>query len=206
MNMLRKTLMAATLAMLPMIPAQAAPTAALKGGYTAVALDPGFLSALQSLKLTPAGIGDAKLLSVAGATVASFPITLGVADLGKPFKADIGHAGGLSLSCGTTTVELSGFQIDTTAGVLTGAVVVKSAANQQAGDLVGRLSLFDLNLGKAAVSVAGSGRTAVVSNVGVSLTSGAVSALNSVFSGCTSLPTGVTIGVGRATVVAQVGS
>ena len=54
---------------------------ALTGKSTAVALDAGFVSALESLELTPAPVGDG---SVSKKGVASFPITGGNVTVYEP--------------------------------------------------------------------------------------------------------------------------
>ena len=99
----------------------AAPTPALKteigGKTTAITLDSGFVSALQSLKLTPGVVGNATL-SKAG--VLTFPITGGnvtyydPATKVRPYvQGEIDHEdSGLSLSAGGKKVELRNFVID----------------------------------------------------------------------------------------------
>jgi hypothetical protein len=188
-------------ATLPVAAVHAAPAATLAGGYTIVTLDDQvFLPALQSLHITPAAIAPGRLRSYrGGATKASFPIITGVADTGT-LNADIDHSGGLSLSCGSTEVDLTAFDIDTVQKQLTGVVVVRNAQNQQQGDVAGRLPLFKLDLSAPAVKA---GKHLLsVGNVGLSLTPGAVAALNGAFSGCATLPTGSPIPVGTAKVIA----
>lgn len=95
------------------------PTAVVKavtGGSSAVALDSGFTSALQQLGLTPGTVGSA---SLNGGSV-SFPITGGTVTLYdkstgyRPFvQGVLLHEGsGLSLTAGSTTVQLTNFTID----------------------------------------------------------------------------------------------
>ena len=100
----------------------------LSGQSTAVTLDAGFADALKSLKLTPAPVGDA---SISTAGVASFPITGGNVKYYKPgsvspfVQGEIDHdGGGLSLTGGGKTVELTDFVVDPGASVLTGTVSV----------------------------------------------------------------------------------
>lgn len=100
----------------------------LSGRSTAVALDAGFVSALESLKLTPGPVGDAKI-SKAG--TASFPITGGNVTYYKPgsispyVQGSIDHSGsGLSLTGGGKEVELTDFVVDPGKSVLTGTVTV----------------------------------------------------------------------------------
>jgi hypothetical protein len=88
---------------------------ALSGKTTAIKLDPGFLDALGTLKLTPGVLGTAKL--TAGSLI--FPITGGNVDYFKPgtvspyVVGQIQHEGsGLSLTGGGITVSLSNFNVD----------------------------------------------------------------------------------------------
>lgn len=87
----------------------------LSGNDTSVALDAGFVKALTSLKLTPGVVGDATLANGA----VSFPITGGNVTYYKPGSVSpyvtglINHDGsGLSLSAGSTTVDLTNFEIN----------------------------------------------------------------------------------------------
>jgi hypothetical protein len=97
-------------------PAPTATVAAVSGGSSAVALDAGFTDALTSLGLTPGTVGTATL---ANGSV-SFPITGGTVTLYdkntgyRPFvQGVLLHEGsGLSLTAGSTTVELTDFTID----------------------------------------------------------------------------------------------
>jgi hypothetical protein len=100
----------------------------LTGRQTAVALDPSFVKALTSLKLTPSPVGDAEI-SKSG--IATFPITSGNVTYYKPgtvspfVQGEIDHAGsGLQLEGGGKTVRLTDFKIDPGASVLTGKVTV----------------------------------------------------------------------------------
>src|SRR5688500_14581379 len=99
----------------------------LTGESTAVELDGGFVSALESLKLTPGPVGEA---SIEGAT-ASFPITGGDVTYYKPgtespfVQGEIDHDGsGLSLKGGGKTVRLTDFVVHPGRSVLTGTVTV----------------------------------------------------------------------------------
>ncbi len=153
--------------------AAAAPTLAAGGGRTTVELAPSFLAALTSLRVAPGPIFPGRLEEGAKGVFAAFPITAGAIDAGT-IKAEIDHAGGLSLSAGATKVELTDFIIDLTGAkpVLTGLVTVD-------GSLLTRLPLFDLNLAASTVK-AQDGRVAVT-DVAVTLDAGAASALNGVF-------------------------
>ena len=99
----------------------------LSGQVTAVKLDAGFASALESLKVTPGVLGDAKLENGS----LKFPITGGNVTYYKPGSVSpyvqglITHDGsGLSLEAGGKKVELTDFVIDPGKSVLTGKVSV----------------------------------------------------------------------------------
>lgn len=110
----------------------------VSGVSTAVKLDPSFLSALKSLKLTPGTVGKATLDASTG--VISFPITSGNVTYYKPggpvepyVQGILHHDGsGLSLSAGGTTVELTNFSVDPGKSILYGDVSAngKTAATQ----------------------------------------------------------------------------
>ena len=101
----------------------------LTGRNTRVMLDSGFLEALENLELTPAPGGDA---TIDDEGEAEFPITGGNVTYYKPGTVSpfvqglIEHDGsGLSLkSADGTLVELTDFEIDPGASVLTGTVSV----------------------------------------------------------------------------------
>jgi hypothetical protein len=165
--------------------AAAAPTETPAGGNTSVQLAPSFLAALTSLKVTPAAIAPGKIVSRSKGVFASFPITTGEIDVGT-LKAEIDHAGGLSLTAGGAHVQLTAFVIDLTGTtpVLTGLVTVN-------GSLLGRFPLFDLDLAHSSVSA--KDELVKVSNVAVTLTDAAAGALNGVFN-ITALSQGLAIG------------
>ena len=111
----------------------------LTGVHTQVTLDPAFLKALTTLKLTPGVVGTAKL-SKAG--VLTFPITGGHVTYFDPtqkyrpyVQGEIDHRGsGISLTAGDKKVELTNFVIDPGDGShlsgdvsLNGTSVVKGA-------------------------------------------------------------------------------
>jgi hypothetical protein len=124
----------------------AAPTDTTFGGETVVALAGSFLAALSSLGVAPGAIGPARIEAYKGTTYAAFPITTGQIDLGT-VQGEIDHSGGLSLTAGSTVVELTAFAIDLYSGaspVLTGLVTVN-------GSFVGRIPLFDLSLASATI-------------------------------------------------------
>ncbi len=189
MKTLHKVLAGLTVSVATMIsalPTFAAPTEATNGGFTSVQLDSGFLAALTSLSVAPAAISPGRIVSRHNAVFAAFPITAGEVDLGT-IKAEIDHAGGLSLTGGGKVVQLTSFIIDLTgtAPVLTGLVTVNDS-------LLGRVPLFDLNLAQSNVSA--KDQLLKVKNVAVTLTDKAAAALNGVF-GITALAKGVPIGI-----------
>ena len=110
--------------------AQPEPVAAiddLDGQTTNVELDSGFVEALESLKVTPGVVGDAKLTE----GTLKFPITGGDVKYFEPgtvspfVQGEILHEGsGLSLTAGGKKVELEDFNVDPGASVLTGRVSV----------------------------------------------------------------------------------
>jgi hypothetical protein len=148
-------------------PVMAGPTAQLAGGTTRVVLSTELLAALTALSVTPDRIKPGKLKN----GIVSYPIEAGAIDL-EDLRGDIFHSGGISFTAGETVVELRNFLIDTQAApVLTGLVSVN-------GDLVGRVDLFDLDLGEAPQI---RGRRIVIEGVDVTLTDDAAVALNDIF-------------------------
>jgi hypothetical protein len=146
-----------------------AQTVSLFGGETKVVLSSGFVSALGTLGVKPGAVGPGSLYG----GVATFPITLGVADLALP-KVEVGHAGGLSLTAGSTKVELLNFDIEVldSSPVLTGIVTDNGA-------IVGRVPLFTIaSIGNVYQP---NKETLSIQDVSLTLTSTAASALNSIF-------------------------
>ncbi len=172
---------------------QAQQTKTLEAGVTKVTLSSGFVSALEGLGLRAGTVGPIHLRN----GVVNFPVTGGAVDLDTA-KAQILHSGGLTLSPGSSpenaepTVRLESFIIDTTgsAPVITGLVIVKGA-------LVGRVPLFNLQL-PAGITLPLKTRDGqlVLDGVGVTLTSTAAQALNSVFN-VTALEGGFNIGAAK---------
>jgi hypothetical protein len=170
-----------------------AQTATTETGVTKVTLDSGFVSAVTGLGLKVGGVGLTRVVH----GTAAFPISGGAIDL-KTAKAQIIHTGGLTLSVAGASsddepaVILESFIIDTTGAtpVLTGLVVAN-------GTLVGRLPLFNLQLPAGlTLPLKPEHSQLVLDGVGLTLTSGAAAALNSVFN-VTALKGGITVGTAK---------
>lgn len=165
----------------------------LINGRTAVQLSPAFTGALTSLNVTPRAIGRAQIVNGS----AQFPIIEGTLDVATA-RGEVVHQGGLSLTAGTTRVELKNFVIDTpgTTPVLTGLVVANNS-------VVGRIPLFNLQL-PASFQVplpifrTFGNRLLVLTEINVTLTRQAATALNGAFN-VTAFAEGIPIG--QATVV-----
>jgi hypothetical protein len=170
--------------------AGAAPTATRLGGDTNVALAPSFLAALQGLGVTPGAVFPGRIETVEGAPYAIFPITTGALDFGT-VSGEIDHAGGLSLTAGSTRVVLDAFAID-----LYGATPVLTGLVTANGNFVGRIPLFDLGL--SSVKIAKGGGVIHIRDVALTLDETAATALSGVFG--TTVP--ANIAIGTASVVA----
>jgi len=171
----------------------------LSGGVsTAVTLDGGFVSALTSLKLTPAPIGDA---TISKAGVATFPITGGNVTYYKPgsvtpyVQGEIDHAGsGLSLTAaGGPKVELTDFVIDPGKSVLTGRVSVDGKVAVESAPL------FFLDGRTLKPLATGANNTAILEGTTVKLKAEAADLLNQTFK-VDALKPGLVIGVAKITV------
>lgn len=185
-SLLLSTALAAVLC-LPWASAGAAPTVNAVSGDTQVVLSETFVGALGQLGVSASPSFPATLRR---GTV-RFPIPTGEIDLATA-RGEIVHTGGLNLSAGGLTVNLSSFVIDTTGDspVLTG--LVKANDN-----LIVRLDLFNLQL-TSAPEVINRGRVGrlLIQNVGVTLSAEAAAALNDVF-GVTAFQAGLPIGTAR---------
>jgi hypothetical protein len=144
---------------------------------TQLALDSVLSAALTGLGVTPAPIGPAV---AAKNGRLSFPVSEGVL-VPKTFAGLVTHSGGISLTKGTTKVELTEFLIDTTKPQAELTAVI-------GGNRVAILTL-DLTGSKPVIK----GKSAIVDNVVTKLTPGAASALNVAF-GTTALKGGTTFG------------
>lgn len=155
---------------------------ALAGGSTALQLDPGAASALASLGVTAGVVVPA----TAGSDGLNFPITGGKVNA-ETFAGRIRHSGGISLSAGSTVVELTDF-------------IINVDAEPDLTALVGgqRVSILSLDLSGLDAQV--SGRRITLGNVKANLTAAAAGALNGAF-GVTAFTEGLTLGT--ATVKAR---
>jgi hypothetical protein len=165
------------------VEAQPAETELLPQGSTALALEPATLQAITGLGITPGVIGPA---AQQGTTV-TFPITGGAASL-ELNAAGVQHAGGLSMTHGTTVVNLTDFDIR-----LGGAPQLFASLNGSAA----KVPILDLDL--TGVQPRISGRTITLPGVTAKLTQAAASGLNAAF-GTTAFTAGLVLG--RATVQA----
>ncbi len=135
------------------------------GGDTALTLDPGAAAALTSLGISAAPIDPA---SANPDGSLAFPITGGKVNA-TTFAGKIKHSGGISLTDGSTTVELTEFNIQ-----------IDDAPDLTA--LLGpdRVSILDLDLSGLDAGVS-KGGTITLANVSAALTPGAADALNGAF-------------------------
>lgn len=181
----------------PQAPQPVASIPNLTGVSTSVALDSGFVSALQSLNVAPSPAGKATVDN----GVAMFPITGGQVTVYKPGEVDpyvqgrILHQGsGLTLTKGDTAVTLENFVVDPgNPATLTGKV----SAN---GKVVAEsTTLFDLDGSTLKpITTNAQANTATLQGTTVKLSDGAATALNGAFS-TDALKGGTTIGI--ATIV-----
>lgn len=154
----------------------------LAGGSTALALDPGAAAALASLGVEASLVDPA----TAAADGFNFPITGGKL-AAKTFAGSVSHSGGIRLTKGATSVELTNFTIN-----------VDDAPDLTA--LVGgqRVSILALDL--SGLQVQAKGRAVTLGGVKASLTKAAADALNATF-GTTAFSEGLVLGT--ASVKAQ---
>jgi hypothetical protein len=172
----------------------------LTGRTTAVALDPGFLEALDSLGVTPGPVGDAEITEDGSAV---FPITGGNVTYYEPgsvspfVQGSIEHdESGLSLEAGGTKVELTDFVIDPGKSVLTGTV---SADGEVAAEEAPLFFLDGRTLDPLKTKDNG---TAVLQGTTVKLKAEAADLLNKTF-GIEDLKEGMEIGIAKITVDTQ---
>lgn len=153
------------------VPSQAVFT----GGNTALALDPGAVSALSSLGVEPGLEGG--FVRADGAY--SFPITEGKLDA-RTLIGTVQHGGTLTLTTDGVSVRLSDFVIDTKARTLSASV------NGSA-----QTAILDLDLRKPDLEVRN--QRVFLSQIAATLTQGAADALNQAF-GTTAFAAGFKLG------------
>jgi len=171
----------------------------LTGRNTRVTLDAGFAEALGDLELTPAPVGDA---TINEDLVAEFPISGGNVTYYEPgtispyVQGLIEHDGsGLSLeSADGTLVELTDFEVDPGASVLTGTVSVDGE------EAVPSAPLFFLDGSTLnPLETGADGAVAVLDGTTVKLKAEAADLLNETF-GVDALEEGLVIGEAKITV------
>ena len=173
-----------------------AQTHTIESGKTTVTLSAGFVSALQSLHVTPGTIGPTTISGGA----ASFPVVAGALDVNNA-KGEIIHSGGLTLADSAKRVRLQSYTIDTTGAhpLITGLVTVN-------GTLLGRMPLFDLQLPSGlTLPLKPSGDVLTLKGVGVTLDGAEAKALNMVFS-VSAFQAGLKIGTANVTTVINSGN
>jgi hypothetical protein len=140
-------------------------------GATFVRLSDGLIDAFSALGIQVSGFGDTQIVD----GIADFLITGGAADLDTT-KVEIIHSGGLTFTAGDTTVALTDFVISNLGErtVLTGLVTAND-------DLVGRVPLFDLQIGNIETSTQNDLVNLDLENVAVGLSEEAAAALNQIF-------------------------
>jgi len=170
----------------------------LSGNDTAVTLDAGFVSALESLEVAPGPVGAA---TISKQGVASFPITGGNVTYYEPgtvspfVQGELDHDGaGLSLTAGGKRVELTNFVIDPGASVLTGTVSVDGAVAAEDAPLF-FLDGRTLN----PLEVNESNGTAILEGTTVKLKAEAADLLNETF-GIQDLEEGLVVGNAKITI------
>jgi hypothetical protein len=168
------------------------------GEMTQVQLDAGFAKALQSLKVTPGLIGNAKLNSTSGTL--SFPITGGHVKYYTPGSINpyvtgvIDHQGsGFSLTAGGIKVGLSNFVVNPGTSMLTGKVTANGKV------VAASAPLFFLNGRTLKPLQTGANNTAVLQGTKVYLTSTAAALLDKTYK-ITALSSKTLIGVATITV------
>lgn len=175
----------------------------LTGVHTQVMLDSGFVSALQTLKLTPGTVGTATLDN----GTLTFPITGGNVKYYAPngpvqpyVQGVINHEGsGISLTAGSTTVKLTNFEIDPGASKLYGDVEVngKSAATHA--------YLFFLDGSTLKPLETPTPDTAVLEGTKVEISPDAAQVLNKVFN-TTAVQPNFLVGIAKITIATGGGS
>ncbi len=143
----------------------------LPRGRTSVDLSDTLVNALGTLNVQATGFGGTQIQN----GVADFLITGGAAEL-ENTKVEIFHRGGLTLKGQDTRVNLTDFAISNVdnQAVLTGTVIAN-------GSLVGRIPLFNLQVGGVSSRAEHSVTNLDLTDVNVTLSSEAATALNRTF-------------------------
>ncbi len=167
----------------------------LTGESTAIKLDKGFTDALTALKLTPGVTGDAKLTD--GSLI--FPISGGNVSVFKPGQVSpyvigqLQHIGsGLSLTAGSTTVELTNFNVDPGVSRVYGDVAVNGKTVAQSA------YLFQLD-GRTLKPLQVEGSQAILEGTKVEISDVAAPLLNDTFKTDAVKP-GLLVGIATITV------
>lgn len=161
-------LLAVLSALLVVAPAASAGHSKQKGGWgwsagaTTLEVDPATLGALTSLGVAPGAVAPGQLEG----TTYSFPITNSLRSALR--SGVVRHRGGISLTAGSTTVELTDFDIRLLEGKLYGKV-----------NGAGPVALLDLDYADAQIKLRG-GKVSI-GPVSTTLTQGAADALNQAF-------------------------
>jgi hypothetical protein len=167
---------------------------------TQVMLDSNFVSALTTLKLTPGTVGTATLQN----GTLTFPITGGNVKYYNPtgpvqpyVQGEIDHQGsGISLTAGSTTVQLTNFVIDPAASKLYGDVAVNG---QQAAS---HAYLFFLDGSTLQPLQTPTANTAVLQGTKVEISPDAAQVLNKTFN-TTAVTPNFLVGIAKITVQTQ---
>ncbi len=152
--------------------------AVLAQGDTSLTLDPGAVSLLSGAGISASPLAPATAVSAA---VLQFPITGGVLQTAGP-TGRVEHSGGVRLSDGSTTVDLTAFTINLDADPDLTAQVGSN-----------RVSILDLDLSGASVTIGAGDGTVRVTGVKAKLSAAAAEALNSAF-GTTAFEAGQLLG------------
>jgi hypothetical protein len=140
------------------------------GGTTTVRLTNELVNAASTLGIT---VSPVRVAGVRGAN-ALFPITWGTIDAGT-LRGEIMHSRFLIFERGGSAVKIEGFIIDTT-----GQQALINGLASANGSVVGRIPLFNVDLGAAQISQTGA--VLQIANVRLTLRPEAAAALNAVFS------------------------
>lgn len=178
-------------------PKPVAEVANLTGKDTQVTVDPGFLSALTSLKVTPGTVGSATLTDGAF----HFPITGGNVKYFDPnsdyrpyVQGEIDHDGsGISLTAGDKKVELTNFVIDPGTSKLYGKVSVNGKV------AVEKAYLFKLDGSTLKPLQSNDDGTAVLEGTRVLVSSDAAGLLNDTF-GIKDIKPDLLVGIAKITI------